>query len=222
MNRAIVPICIANSGSAGVASHTLVPLFTANRRNRLRLATESSIWRSAYTSARAVKKARKSVDHVISRHIETGQAQQNAASRSHPRRRAHGVPVASRARGFRRSRGGPRRVAGGGGEADGGLECHIPSRPMPTGCVARGKIARRLQVARNEVGPAAREARQSRLRGGRGGARGLASEGGGAVGRELSVVRLESRRPAVPRGAIHVPRALVIVNLIRQNFKNNN
>lgn len=47
---------------------------------------------------------------------------------------------------------------------------------------------------------------------------GVGRLGGSAAARHVSVVRLESRRPAGPRGAIHVPRALVIINLINTKF----
>lgn len=36
----------------------------------------------------------------------------------------------------------------------------------------------------------------------------------------VSVVRLESRRPAGPRGGIHVPRALVIINFNKYKIIN--
>lgn len=59
------------------------------------------------------------------------------------------------------------------------------------------------------------------------GRRGARSEGGEVAGigaaassGSVSVVRLESRRPAGPRGGIHVPRALVIINLNKYKINN--
>lgn len=58
----------------------------------------------------------------------------------------------------------------------------------------------------------------------RGGVRGegrVGAGGGAAAGRgSVSVVRLESRRPAGPRGALHVPRALVIINFNKYKIPN--
>lgn len=70
-------------------------------------------------------------------------------------------------------------------------------------------------MARNEVGPG--ECGGGRVGRGVGG---VLARGGGAAGRGyVSVVRLESRRPAGPRGVIHVPRALVIINFNNTKFQ---
>lgn len=67
-------------------------------------------------------------------------------------------------------------------------------------------------MARNEVGPGA-GGRARRVVAGVAGAGWGSSDGGAVASRgSVSVVRLESRRPAGPRGALHVPRAFVIIN----------